>query len=91
MVPSLLETSAETLAQNINNYEALEKIPEELVLYIFERVLQLGKLTPRSLRVFASTNLPGVLARIRALNLQDPPPIIKDTRNPWLGQKPSLY
>lgn len=36
MVPSLLETSAETLAQNINNYEALEKIPEELVLYIFE-------------------------------------------------------
>ncbi len=36
MVPSLLETSAETLAQNINNYEALEKLPEELVLYIFE-------------------------------------------------------
>ncbi|KXZ49755.1 hypothetical protein GPECTOR_19g206 [Gonium pectorale] len=90
-VPSLLENSLETVASNIHTYESLDCVPEELLLYLFQRVLELGKLNPRVLKLFTDTERDGVLRQIKALNVRDVPPIIKDTRNPWLGQKPSLY
>eukprot|EP00877_Chromochloris_zofingiensis_P006367 jgi/Chrzof1/1984/Cz10g28250.t1 len=90
-VPSLLSITQEAIACNIESFDSLFQLPEELALSIFERVLEKGKLTPRVLQTFRATQHEWVLDRIQALNIQDVPPLIPDNRNPWLGQKPGWY
>jgi len=90
-VPSLLELCIDTLASHIELCSELQGVPEEIVLDVFERVLVKGKLTPRVLHLFEATDHTSVSYRIKALNIQDVPPLIPETRNPWLGQNKGWY
>lgn len=64
-VPSLLESSLESLARHIDRCASLQPLPEELAQPLFARVLELGKLTPRVLRLFQDTQHEWVLQRIK--------------------------
>ncbi|PNW74445.1 hypothetical protein CHLRE_12g484300v5 [Chlamydomonas reinhardtii] len=89
---SLLETAALTVASNVSSYSSLDRVPEDLLLYIFTAVLQQGKLTPKVLRLFKESGRTAVIEQIKALGVKDDlPPVIRDSRNPWLGDKPSLF
>ncbi|KAG2491723.1 hypothetical protein HYH03_009886 [Edaphochlamys debaryana] len=90
-VPSLLEASCEVIVHNITKYTTLEGLPEDLLVYLFQRVLQEGKLSPRVLKLFKAAEYPSLHEQIRALGLRDPPPVVRDTAGRWLGDKPSLY
>jgi hypothetical protein len=52
---SLLSTCLETLACHPDVISTLVGVPEELVLELFEQIIQRGKLTPRLLEVFTRT------------------------------------
>lgn len=90
-VPSLLNLSLETIAVEIEHVESLVGVPEELVLAIFSRVLQLGKLNPKVLRLFKATDHDQLHALLQGMNIRDPPPLVPSSRNRWLGQNPSWY
>jgi hypothetical protein len=66
----------------------LSVLPEETVVALWNALLRAGKLTPANLTNFtACSNHSAVLERVAALRLRDPPPLIPDTRNRWLGDE----
>ena len=83
----------------------MEGVEEELVLGIFEQVLQplmlswgkwlqvlaRGKLTPVVLKLFLDSEHDRVLQRVQQLNIQQVPHVLPLTRNLWLGDKPNWY
>ena len=51
-------------------------------------VLEAGKLTPRSLSAFAASGHDAVRARIEALRIRQPPPVvIADSTRAFLGEE----
>lgn len=86
VVPSLLSLCIDAVCKAIDHVEDLSGLPEELGSEIFARTLQAGKLTPKTLKVFASSGHETIVAALQALNLQDPPPLFDDTPHPWLGE-----
>mmetsp|Transcript_26541 Transcript_26541/g.67549 ORF Transcript_26541/g.67549 Transcript_26541/m.67549 type:complete len:87 (-) Transcript_26541:3062-3322(-) len=80
---SLLLLSIDTIAAHIERYKDLSRLPEEICALLFERVLELGKLNPKVLAVFTATQHGLVLARIKALNLRDTPPVLPDADADW--------
>ena len=73
--------------------KSLDDLPEELVTALFQSVLAKGKLTPRVLELFRSTQPQHqlVLEEIGALQLQPLPPLVPTSRNAWLHEKPGWY
>ena len=70
----------------------LAGLPEELVVCIFDSVLQQSRLTPQALQVFRNTQQELVLDRISTLNIQDRvPPVLPTAARPWLGDHPKYY
>lgn len=65
----------------------LSVLPEEAAHELLQGVLLRGKLTPRLVSAFLATGHELVIEHIKALNLRDLPPVIPDTRNPWLGDE----
>ena len=64
---------------------SLSGLPEELVVELFEKVLQRGALTPKVLAMFQQTEHEILQRRIQKLNIQHLPARNEPPRNRWLG------
>ncbi|KAK9829160.1 hypothetical protein WJX72_004248 [[Myrmecia] bisecta] len=90
--PSLLQLSLNKLANSIDKVPSLDGLPEELAVALFDEVFRRGKFSPRVLEMFEATQHAHVLSRIKMLNIQYwVPPVLPDTRNTWLGDKPHYF
>ena len=93
-VPTLCEVCLESLVQNSVELNAamLSMLPDPLSLALFERIIASGKLTPRLLQAFEDIENQAIVERVRDLGLSKwTPPLIPDTRNRWLGQRPPFW
>ncbi|KAK3256301.1 hypothetical protein CYMTET_34555 [Cymbomonas tetramitiformis] len=88
-LPSLLELSFITIANNVHRYSSFIGLPEEIVLLLFEKTLQDSKLTEELLEVFVDTQHESLIERIRCLKIRSIPPIIKTSKRGWLGDSPA--
>lgn len=80
-LPGLQATSLDALARNIGRVSDLRFVPEELVLLLLMRVLELGRLTPSSLEVFERSGHEQVLAEIARLGITSwVPPLVPTSR-----------
>ncbi|CAG9463512.1 unnamed protein product [Pedinophyceae sp. YPF-701] len=86
--PSLHSLCIDKVANRIGDCESLEGLPEDIVCAIFVRVLELGRLTPRALRLFERTQHPLIVQAIRSLNIQTLPAPDYSWDGRWLGQRP---
>mmetsp|Transcript_18086 Transcript_18086/g.30977 ORF Transcript_18086/g.30977 Transcript_18086/m.30977 type:complete len:99 (-) Transcript_18086:559-855(-) len=92
--PQLVQICIETLSLHMD--VAVEEgqvagLPEDIALTLFQMVLKRGKLTPAILKHFKDSDHSSLLELIQSMDLRDPPPIYRDTRNRALGDKPNLY
>jgi hypothetical protein len=57
-----------------------------------QRVLALGKLTPRLLEVFEAAEHETISVRVQALGIRKwTPPLVGGGHKGWLGQRPPLW
>ncbi|KAL6781401.1 hypothetical protein ACKKBG_A11015 [Auxenochlorella protothecoides x Auxenochlorella symbiontica] len=91
-VPSLFDVTLDCLAKNITTVPSLRDVPEDLVVCLFKRVIQQGRLTPRILDVFAASGHPGILDLVSAMRIQSwTPPLLLGNGEAWLGDKSHLW
>ncbi|KAG2693919.1 hypothetical protein I3760_08G117800 [Carya illinoinensis] len=68
--PSLLSLTVESALHNLSNISDLSPLPDHILLDLFLRTLQAGKLTEKVLKLFLATGNDKVLSLIEALNIQ---------------------
>ncbi|KAF5462769.1 hypothetical protein F2P56_018750 [Juglans regia] len=68
--PSLLSLTVESALHNLCNISDLSPLPDHILLDLFLRTLQAGKLTEKVLKLFLATGNDKVLSLIEALNIQ---------------------
>lgn len=69
-VISLVDIALETLARNADRILiSLQGVPEELVIRLFESIVQKGKLTPRILEIMERTEHEDLVDLIQSLNI----------------------
>ena len=69
---SLVTWSVEAVARSIGRHEAsLGRLPCDLVLAVFLRVIRLGKLTPEGLRRFKDAQCPEVTEAIEIMGFRE--------------------
>lgn len=74
-----------------HSYTTLHPLPDPLVASLFDAVLAAGRLTPTSLALFLEAHCAAVDARVAALRVDLPPPIVPDSHRPWLGDAPGWF
>lgn len=68
------------------SYTSLAPLPPPLVLALLDAVLAAGRLTPASLALFLEADVADVDARLAALRVDLPPPVVlSDSTRGWLG------
>ncbi|KAG7967713.1 hypothetical protein I3843_08G113000 [Carya illinoinensis] len=68
--PSPLSLTVESALHNLSNISDLSPLPDHILLDLFLRTLQAGKLTEKVLKLFLATGNDKVLSLIEALNIQ---------------------
>ncbi|KAL5537979.1 hypothetical protein UlMin_042430 [Ulmus minor] len=75
--PSLLSLTVDSALHNLSHISDLSHLPDHILLDLFLRTLNAGKLNEKVLKLFIAAGKDEVLALIQALN-------IKQTLNPVL-------
>lgn len=95
LAAALSAAAANPASAHLDDPDALLPLPEELLLTLLQRVIQGGKLTPKIAASFVAVaearRHSALRSFIGALQLRDPPPVVRTTARAWLGDKPSLY
>ncbi|KAG6700539.1 hypothetical protein I3842_08G117200 [Carya illinoinensis] len=68
--PSPLSLTVESALHNLSNISDLSPLPDHILLDLFLRTLQAGKLTEKVLKLFLATGNDKVFSLIEALNIQ---------------------
>lgn len=85
---TLQEMAMQVLAWNVKHVQGLEGVPEEIVLELFKRTIELGKLDEDVLETFLQSGHESVRKIVRSMEIRPLPPKIPISSNPWLGEGP---
>ncbi|GAQ78055.1 hypothetical protein KFL_000070250 [Klebsormidium nitens] len=75
---SLFNQSLDVLVKNIDKVVSLEALPEEVLVLLFQRILQAGKLNEKVLELFLreSDKHRELIDSLQSLHIQRPPAIL---------------
>lgn len=85
---TLRELALTTLAENAKHVQGLEGVPEDLVLELFRKIIEMGRLDEDVLEIFLRTGYDSVKIIVKRLEIVPLPPRIPVSSNPWLGESP---
>lgn len=85
---TLQEMAMQVLARNVKHVEGLQGVPEEIVLELFKRTIELGKLDEDVLETFLQSGHESVRMIVEKMEIRPLPPKIPFSSNPWLGEGP---
>ncbi|RWR73023.1 hypothetical protein CKAN_00127200 [Cinnamomum micranthum f. kanehirae] len=68
--PSLLSLTIDSALNNIAHFSDLSPVPQHILITLFSRTLNAGKLTEKVLKLFMATGDEKILSIIRSLNIQ---------------------
>ncbi|KAG6472187.1 hypothetical protein ZIOFF_069644 [Zingiber officinale] len=68
--PSLLSLTIDSALRHIAHITDLSSIPDQILLELFRKTLQAGKLTEKVLKLFMATGNEQILSFIQSLNIR---------------------